>query len=541
MSGVTARAIEDWLANATERGYQSAFCHLLNSMRYAVVHSTTHGPAEEGKDVIAKYARGRVFAFQLKRGNINTNQWRKMKSEIEELTEYAIRHPSINRRAKWQPILVTTGDINEYVSGKIENMNTTLEQRGFKKLITWSKTELLMKFVKHARGFIPTPITDFHRLLGMSIEDGKGLINKEKLDIILRSILPLGHNSKNKKPKLAIKSIKPAAVITEFALTGFDRAGNHFGKLEAYTMLTCYLWATTAHNKLKNEVWEPTVDLLEYAMDEHVKLLWEEYKSNDFRRYVSPLTEPIVGPYRNTMFYGLLASHGLWCMIGGQSSWFAENKEEIIKSMIEKINKLALPSEACVPAKFFISEFLRYNGHIVESDKLFKQLLRESVLRKIESKNIRPLWDPYMQVEEAILRDLGKPHDLFMPRTWGRNSYTGYSLILIAASRLMKSELKTLWHHITSLIFHEFRPVSKYKFLLWNNSKGTMIQRMVHRPTKWPDLRNKSTKKRDIPKLFKMRPHWLPYFLLVYPHRFYPDIVLALTQLISRQIVNRAQ
>lgn len=248
MSGVTARAIEDWLANATERGYQAAFCHLLNSMGYAVVHSTTHGPAEEGKDVIAKDARGRVFAFQLKRGNINVHQWRKIKSEIEELTEYPIRHPSINKRAKWQPVLVTNGDINEHVSGRIENINTILEQRGFKKLIAWSKSELLMKFVKHARGFIPTPITDFHRLLGMSIEDGKGFINKEKLDIILKSILPLDHNSKSKKPKLAIKSIKPAAVITEFALGGFDRAGNHFGKLEAYTMLTSYLWATTIHN-----------------------------------------------------------------------------------------------------------------------------------------------------------------------------------------------------------------------------------------------------------------------------------------------------
>jgi hypothetical protein len=100
-------------------------------MGYAVVHSTTHGPAEEGKDVIAKDARGRVFAFQLKRGNINVHQWRKMKSEIEELTEYSIRHPSISKRAKWQPVLVTNGDINEHVSGRIENINTTLEQRGF--------------------------------------------------------------------------------------------------------------------------------------------------------------------------------------------------------------------------------------------------------------------------------------------------------------------------------------------------------------------------------------------------------------------------
>jgi hypothetical protein len=88
---VTARAIEDWLANATERSYQTAFCHLLNAIGYSVIHSTTHGPAEEGKDIIAKDINGRIIAFQLKRGNINVAEWRKIKSEIDELVELPIR------------------------------------------------------------------------------------------------------------------------------------------------------------------------------------------------------------------------------------------------------------------------------------------------------------------------------------------------------------------------------------------------------------------------------------------------------------------
>jgi len=87
LPGVSERATENWLANVSERGYQTAFCHLLNAMGYTVVHSTTHGAAEEGKDIIALDSKGQPVAIQLKRGKISLREWRSMEPQVIELVE----------------------------------------------------------------------------------------------------------------------------------------------------------------------------------------------------------------------------------------------------------------------------------------------------------------------------------------------------------------------------------------------------------------------------------------------------------------------
>jgi hypothetical protein len=130
-------------------------------MGYSVVHSTTHGPGEEGKDVIAKDPKGKVIAFQLKRGDINVATWRQIYSQITELVEYRVRHPSIGLRVKHHPTLITTGYINEHVNSRIDNMNRDLRQRGHNELKTWAGSELLMKFKKHTGSFLPQQFLNF--------------------------------------------------------------------------------------------------------------------------------------------------------------------------------------------------------------------------------------------------------------------------------------------------------------------------------------------------------------------------------------------
>jgi hypothetical protein len=193
-----------------------------------------------------------------------------------------------------------------------------------------------------------------------------------------------------------------------------------------------------------------------------------------------------------------------------------------------------LASEAFVPAKFLISEFLRQYGRIREGNEMFKELLQESILRKVEGEASKPLWDPYMPIEQAILRDLGKPYDTFLPQTWARQSYSGYALILIATSRLLRQDLQSLWYKITSLIFHEFVPVREYQILLWNNRMGTMIQKMVPRPQSWKKLREEVNSQSPISGVFAHMKHWLPYFLLVYPHRFSASIALSLVDMVVK-------
>ena len=529
---MTARAIEDWLTNATEVGYQTAFCHLLNGMGYSVIHSTTHGPAEEGKDIIARDIKGKVTAFQLKRGNINVGEWRKIKSEIEELVELPIRHSSVKPGTKHQSVLVTTGFINEHVISRIDGQNNSWGSRGFRRLETWSGSDLLMQFIRHTGAFIPEPVPEFHRLLGMIVKGGGGQLDKSEFDHILRSILPIGEKDHVGSKKEILRKVKASAVIVEFALASFDKAGNDFAKLEAYVLFAFYILALASRYKIQREVFGPTLWIIENAIDSCTKNLWDAEKPP--KKFVDPMTEPVIAPYKNTIVYGALAAQGLWYLLGGRSSWFNEAREDLVKEMNKKRKQLFLASEAFVPAKFLISEFLRQHGQVRNGDKMFEKLLQETIVRKVKGATSRPLWDPYMPTEQAMLRDLGKPYDTFLPQPWPSQSYSGYSLILIATNRLLKQDLKSLWYKITSLIFHEFVPVHEYQILLWRNRTGTMVQKMMPHPQSWAKLREEANSQTQIPRVFAHMEHWLPYFLLVYPHRFSASRVLSLVDMVGK-------
>jgi len=358
-------------------------------MGYSVIHSTTHGPAEEGKDIIAKDNKGRILAFQLKRGNINVSGWRKMKSEIEELVELPIRHSSVKPNTKHKPVLVTNGYINEHVTSRIDGFNKSLKSRKFPELETWTGTELQMKFIQNTGSFIPEPIPEFHRLLGMLVKGGKGQLDKDEFDLILKSILPIGEKELSNSKREIVSKVKASAVIVEFALGSFDKAGNDFAKIEAYILFACYILALANRYKIQREVFEPTLRIIEDTIDSSAKNIWDATKNS--KTFIDPMIEPIVGPYRNAITYGVLAAHGLWCLLGGKSSWLDEARKEIIKEMTKKTNRILISSEAFVPAIFLISEFLRQNGQVRKGDDIFKKLLQESILRKVKGATIRPL------------------------------------------------------------------------------------------------------------------------------------------------------
>lgn len=527
-TGVSERAIENWLTKAGERSYQTAFCHLLNAMDYAVIHSTTHGPAEEGKDVIARDRRGKVAAFQLKRGNITVPKLRAFRGEINELVELPVRHPSVGLRAKHQPVLVTTGYINENVSSRIDGMNKSWHQRGYNPLTAWAGSELLMKFKEHTGKFLPQPVPEFHRLLGLMISTGKGPLDKAEFDLLLRSILHFSESQNKVRKKEAATAIAAFPIIVEYALAGFDQARNHFAKIEAYTMLFCYMRALALRLRLPEKLWMATVKLVERAVDTFARQLSEETQSLRGFGQGSPFTEPVVAPYRKTLLAGAIAAHGLWCILGGTSDWYNKSKDSVVKNVLSCSQKTLLPAESFVPARFLASEFLRHNGHIGPGDAIFRDLLRHCILRKQDVKGVKPLWGPYLSIEEAIMKDLGERQESLIPERWEHNSYTAYGLILVAASRLLRQDLESLWHPITSLHFNEVVADRAWQMLLWQNKKGTLVEKMVPRPQSWRKLRDEAHNRKKLPRAFTKMIHWLPYYLLVFPHRFNPGPVLAL-------------
>ncbi len=351
------------------------------------------------------------------------------------------------------PLLVTTGYINENVASRVDGMNKNLVARGFKPLETWVGSELLMRFVGHTGGFLPQPLPDFHRLLGFMIGDGAKPLDKSKFDQLLRSVLPVGEESRNLKGKTAIRSIRASTIITEYALASYDRKANVYAKLEAYVMLFCYMRACAIRHQLAEKHWRPSIDLLESALDDCVCRLMEKVSSANGFGPGDPFTEPIVAPYRNTLLSGILAAHGIWCRLKGSSTWFDDAEQEVVNAVLALSQKISIPSEAFIPAVFLSSVYLRENGHVAVGQDIFNGLLRIAILRKQNKSGTVPLWNAYLPPEEAILRELGKQQDAVFPDRWDTETSTAYPLILVAATRLMRQELASLWNPITHLHF----------------------------------------------------------------------------------------
>jgi hypothetical protein len=525
LPGVSERAIEDWLAKVSERGYQTAFCHLVNAMGYTVVHSTTHGAAEEGKDIIALDTKGQPVAFQLKRGKISLSHWRMMKSEIDELVEQPINSAYVKSRKQHRPILVTTGSIHEEVGRRITGLNRRWSH-AFRPLETWKGTEVLAAFLAHTGRFLPAPIPEFHRLLGFMIADGQGLLDKVEFDRLLRSVLPIDAPVSRQGKAPVVQAIPAAAIVVEYALGGFDKAGNHFAKIEAYTMLMCYILALAERFALPERLWRPTCDNLEGAVDRYAGLLADEALHAGTFGQVNPHTEPIVAPYRAGLLAGAISAHCLWHALGGRSAWYGDKSTEVGSVIKRLIRKVLIPSEAIVPALFLASQYLRQNGEIVTGDNLLRRVLVESIMRKRGQRGVRPLWGPYLNLEEAILRDLGRPIDPRDREAWEHRSYTAWPLVLIVARRLERRGLELFWHSITSMHFVETFADQAWRQLLWHVDRGTSQERLVPCPTKWHDLHEEAARSHKLPKWFNKYRHWLPYYLLVYPHRFTPGLVL---------------
>lgn len=529
---MTARAIEDWLTKASERAYQTAFCQLLNAMGYTVVHSTSHGAGEEGKDVIALDPDGQSVAFQLKRGNLSLNDWRNMEPQVVELVEQPIVHASLPTDLWHLPVLVTNGNIHEEVSRRIAGRNRRWGSQ-FKALATWSGSQLLERFLRHTGEFLPQGIPDFHRFLGLMIADGRRLLDKGEFDLLLKVILPVGRGTARPSRAAAERAVAASAVITQYAIGGYDQVGNWFAPIEAWVMNACYAWATSARLRLPRCAWRDTVSLLETAVDRAVRSIAEDACHFLDHGLDEPHTEPVVGPLRYVLVGGVLAAHGLWRRLGGESEWLDEHIDDVVKIVSFCREKSKLASEYFVPAYFLISEFLRWHGRISEGDRSFCLLLRTSILRKLPQQGAPPFWHPYVAPEDAALCQLGKPVTDHDDEAWENLSYTAWPLILLAARRGMRQFLSLLWHPITNLQFLEPRPQAEHERLLWRFDSGKMHNHMVRRPTSWSWLRKESSQQGRIPGSLAAVPHWLPYYLLVFPHRFNLGAVLALDDLLT--------
>jgi len=163
--------------------YQIPFCQVLCLKGYKVLHLSSHGVTEHGKDIIAKDAKGIPCAFQLKTGDIPSSAWRRIFGEITELVEYPIDHPSIDPSRMHRAILVTNGKITDDVRTKITALNRGYRRRDLPRLELVTKEDLLHDFINSQGSFLPNEPKEIQDFLELYMSDGKANIEEHNCPV----------------------------------------------------------------------------------------------------------------------------------------------------------------------------------------------------------------------------------------------------------------------------------------------------------------------------------------------------------------------
>jgi hypothetical protein len=517
------RTIENWLTKTNELGYQLPFCQVLVSEGYSICHISKHNAFEQGKDIISLNKRGVPCVFQLKGGQITNSIWRKVvKDEAEELIDYTITHPSVDKRRKHIPYLVTNGYLEDTVRLAIDNLNAGKWKHNPLQVIT--KGELLKKFLQLSRNFVPQEINDYKSFLDLYFADGRELIDESKYSKFISDVLRLNDAGlKNEERK---RNIAAAILYTSYIISPFKSLNNHISIIQALTLLGAHIFALVEKFNLKDGYWLNSFELIWSEIKNTGALLQNEIKNDGLapNNLVNSLWDGEISPYRKHLATSYLIAYKVAQIIERDSKW----KQIGSTKFFEKIEgSLSIWGEASVFSFILMFEYLnklRPKNKDENIKAVLIPLMALIILNGRKSKQGLP--SPYYGVT-TLIRDKFGLLDQPIYESFVSRSFTIKSLIDLLVRFDRRGELDRLWREITYIAQERFAPGELWMHFLWNCDEGKQISEFPKQTQGWKEL-VEETGKVDlsaIPEVLQRHPFFVPLFLLAYPHRMNSNYV----------------
>jgi len=292
---VIDRVVENWLTRANERQYQFPFCQVLIAKGFRIFHLSSHGPQEQGKDIIALDKRARPIGFQLKTGDIDLSALRKIHGELNELVEVPIQFPGFPRRPHHRSVLVTNGMLNDPARQTLSNYVQGWESRGFPRLQVELKDSLLRDFVDLHGKYLPSQLSDVVQLLRFYTRDGLAPRPRAEFAGFVANNVPIGdlpQGSARRDPKRRVRRSGPTAkeaerhlastaLLVSYALYPFAARKNHWAEIEGWIIFCAHVLAVAERWEIPDEAWVATFDLSFLAARTALVALIEEAIGRD--------------------------------------------------------------------------------------------------------------------------------------------------------------------------------------------------------------------------------------------------------------------
>ena len=515
------RVIENWLININERAYQVPFSQLLSLKGYKVLHLSSHGAGEHGKDIITFDETGTPCAFQLKTGNVGTSEWRNIAGEINELIDLAIVHPSIDTAIKHRAVLVTNGKLSDDVRAKIVALNESNARRNVPFLEVIAGKELLSDFIKFQGEFLPTDPKSIHGFLGLYIYDGKrNLPETDFVDFVVDLLFISGDTPLNAKRRIAA-----TVLLTKYALNQFEKESNFAAVIKAWTILAAYIMAKSERDGLKTEFWQESFELCWYE----ISRLSQEFKEEILSRK-DYLEGDIIGDggpvykTRTTLLMGWLAANELAQRTKDPTYPFDTRVIETIKkNWSDKLFEYW--GESASSCLFLTGHLMRINNEVPTATGMFSFVLGSLAEANSQKSKIEGLPDPYYSAEECLLIYFKVNEEEVDLKNFIGTSYTLRAFINSLVNLDRRDIIEKHWNDLSRIHYCSFMPDPKWDFYLWRAEGGEERQDSYEMQGSWEKLKELArfdSTATVVPGTLASHKYFLPIFLWAYPHRLTP-------------------
>ncbi|MDP2897548.1 MAG: hypothetical protein Q8Q12_13485 [bacterium] len=522
------RAIENWLTNTTERNYQAPFCQVLLREGQKIIHVSTHGPMEQGKDIVTVDPDGIPCAYQLKSGKIDLAKWHAIRGQVVDLIELPVSHPSVDKGKGHRSFLVTNGIITDPVRQQIVDINEDNRRRarGCSNLDVIAGTALAKKFIDAQGRFMPEEPTDFQAFLKLFLADGTDFLDKGTYFRFLNDCI---FSDAGGRKGTATDAISSSVIIVSYLLDPYQRCKNYYALFEAWTCLGACIARHAHRSRLADTEFGPSLELVISEIVRNLSLLRDEALNRPHLLEGSPIGDgALVYQARATIVLG--ASAALDCY--GSSREAPRPRDGKLLDVIRRnIRRLAFWCEWFFPHLFWVIKYLELQGDRTAAEFLLRKALRLTVDLNSPGKaagSPSPYYSPKDLLDFTLEAGLGRSEpDIDFGQFCG-SSFILAPLVEMLARRGERRFLQDSWPAISRIFMKEFRPDNPEDTFLWRAEQGANHEEQPRSPESWVRLVQGANDVSGVPELLAKHAKLLRFLILACPHRAQPKIIALL-------------
>lgn len=440
--------------------------------------------------------------------------------EIEKLRLYPVVHPSIPANAEHISWLVTNGDLEDTVRTGIALLNNTRWRDA--PLHTIVKGELLQWFLAASEQFVPQKVGDYKLFLDLYFHDGRGRLDEQQLFRLLEDIL------RTDEPALKAaerrRNITAAVLYTSYILQTFYAASNHIGCLHALTLLYVAILGVAERYSLAAEHYKPTLELLDAEIEQISVALENEMTVEGLDVLDNPVWDGELGVLRRQMAVDYLVAAKLHQMLQGKSSWRSVPADQLLAWIA---NSTTFWGEGATPgyvARFWLLKSLDPSRAHDFTEFLYMPLAH--IARENGRGGDMGFASPYYR-QEAVMRVALQLKDGGFDESFVGHAHTAWPLTELLARYERRDILEQLWRELTYISNVEFKPPHGADVLRWRNAVGREEAHFPKQTQSFDELRANANVRDEsrVPATLRECRQILPFFFMVFPHRFSADLV----------------